>query len=113
MLNRAERLLNESALWAGLKIHASPVRIWALARRSGGMVDAAVSKTVGGQLPCRFESDLRHKNLIGCQSELLPSGVVVARGTLDPQSLVRIQARQLFQPGYQSEGGKDSSVAQR
>ena len=24
------------------------------------MVDAAVSKTVGGQLPCRFESDLRH-----------------------------------------------------
>ena len=28
--------------------------------RSGGMVDAAVSKTVGGQPPCRFESDLRH-----------------------------------------------------
>ena len=25
------------------------------------MVDAAVSKTVGMQLPCRFESDLRHK----------------------------------------------------
>ena len=30
--------------------------------RSGGMVDAAVSKTVEGQLSCRFESDLRHKN---------------------------------------------------
>ena len=30
--------------------------------RSGGMVDAAVSKTVGGQLPCRFESDLRHQS---------------------------------------------------
>ena len=32
-------------------------------RRSGGMVDATVSKTVGGQLPCRFESDLRHQRL--------------------------------------------------
>ncbi len=31
--------------------------------RSGGMVDAAVSKTVGGQPPCRFESDLRHQDL--------------------------------------------------
>ncbi len=29
--------------------------------RSGGMVDAAVSKTVGRQLSCRFESDLRHQ----------------------------------------------------
>lgn len=29
--------------------------------RSGGTVDAAVSKTVGGQPPCRFESDLRHQ----------------------------------------------------
>ncbi len=28
--------------------------------RSGGMVDAAVSKTVEGQPSCRFESDLRH-----------------------------------------------------
>ncbi len=26
------------------------------------MVDAAVSKTVGRLLPCRFESDLRHYN---------------------------------------------------
>ena len=32
-------------------------------RRSGGMVDATVSKTVGGQPPCRFESDLRHQGL--------------------------------------------------
>ena len=30
--------------------------------RSGGMVDAAVSKTVGRQLPCRFDSDLRHQD---------------------------------------------------
>ena len=29
--------------------------------RSGGMVDAAVSKTVGGYSPCRFESGLRHQ----------------------------------------------------
>ena len=29
--------------------------------RSGGMVDATVSKTVEGQLSCRFESDLRHQ----------------------------------------------------
>jgi hypothetical protein len=33
-------------------------------RRSGGKVDAAVSKTVGGQPPCRFESDLRHQNMM-------------------------------------------------
>ena len=40
-------------------------------RRSGGMVDAAVSKTVGGQPPCRFESDLRHHglNLTGLQQK--------------------------------------------
>ena len=29
--------------------------------RSGGMVDAAVSKTVGAQSPCQFESGLRHQ----------------------------------------------------
>ena len=28
--------------------------------RSGGMVDAAVSKTVAFYRACRFESDLRH-----------------------------------------------------
>ncbi len=28
--------------------------------RSGGTVDAAVSKTVGSYIPCRFESGLRH-----------------------------------------------------
>ena len=40
-------------------------------RRSGGMVDAAVSKTVGGQPSCRFESDLRHHglNLTGLQQK--------------------------------------------
>ena len=69
--------LSKGAL-GGLKIRVSPVRFWASApkekvanlnlvsaqfeemSRSGGMVDAAVSKTVGGQPPCRFESDLRH-----------------------------------------------------
>ena len=38
-----------------------------LARRSGGKVDATVSKTVGGQPPCRFESDLRHQNIMHCR----------------------------------------------
>ena len=43
-----------------------PVRCYGFAlsghdSRSGGMVDAAVSKTVEGQLSCRFESDLRHQ----------------------------------------------------
>jgi hypothetical protein len=35
------------------------------------MVDAAVSKTVGGQPSCRFESDLRHHglNLTGLQQK--------------------------------------------
>jgi hypothetical protein len=49
------------------------------------MVDAAVSKTAGGQLPCRFESDLRHA---------LPDCVAVAQGTLDPLAQVRILVRQ-------------------
>ncbi len=60
--------------------------------RSGGMVDAAVSKTVGGRPPCRFESDLRHQDK--SQQNKMPSCVVVARGTLNPLALVRIQARQ-------------------
>ena len=73
------------------------------ARRSGGMVDAAVSKTVGGQPPCRFESDLRHhgfKNLNGSPQKskvlwtLLPGCVAVAQRTLDPLAQVRILARQ-------------------
>ena len=36
------------------------------------MVDAAVSKTVEGQLSCRFESDLRHQteNIGVCSAEL-------------------------------------------
>ena len=41
---------------------------WAYAplvsRRSGGTVDAAVSKTVGSYIPCRFESGLRHHETI-------------------------------------------------
>ena len=36
-------------------------------RRSGGKVDATVSKTVGGQPPCRFESDLRHQKVVRCR----------------------------------------------
>ena len=36
-------------------------------RRSGGKVDATVSKTVGGQPPCRFESDLRHQKVMQCR----------------------------------------------
>ena len=31
--------------------------------RSGGMVDAAVSKTVGAKTPCRFDSGLRHRDI--------------------------------------------------
>ncbi len=48
--------------------------------------DAAVSKTVGGQPPCRFEPDLRQFRV--------PSCVVVAQRTLDPFAQVRILARQ-------------------
>ena len=51
-------------------------------RRSGGMVDAAVSKTVGGQLPCRFESDLRHDK---SDAELC-SGSTGDFGSLSPGS---------------------------
>ena len=54
-------------------------------------VDATVSKTVEGQLSCRFESDLRHQ--IRPVSRM-PSGVVVAQGTLNPLAQVRILARQ-------------------
>ncbi len=53
------------------------------------MVDAAVSKTVGGQPPCRFESDLRHELPV-------PDCVAVAQGTLDPLAQVRILVRQPF-----------------
>jgi hypothetical protein len=56
------------------------------------MADATVSKTVGGQPPCRFESDLRHRRW-PCPPAL-PGGVAVAQRTLDPLALVRIQARQ-------------------
>ena len=62
-------------------------------RRSGGMVDATVSKTVGGQLPCRFESDLRHQRLkiqAGISAGLC-SGSTEDFGSL---AQVRILARQ-------------------
>jgi predicted permease len=36
------------------------------------MADAAVSKTVGGQLSCRFDSDLRHQSIISLQQPLSP-----------------------------------------
>jgi hypothetical protein len=62
-------------------------------RRSGGKVDATVSKTVGGQPPCRFESDLRHHGL-SCRRLLVPGCVAVAQRTLDPLAQVRILARQ-------------------
>jgi hypothetical protein len=62
-------------------------------RRSGGKVDATVSKTVGGQPPCRFESDLRHHDLRREQLSV-PGCVAVAQRTLDPLAQVRILARQ-------------------
>jgi hypothetical protein len=49
-------------------------------------VDATVSKTVGGQLPCRFEPDLRQ-----C---VMPSSVTVAQETLNLLVQVRTLARQ-------------------
>jgi hypothetical protein len=62
-------------------------------RRSGGKVDATVSKTVGGQPPCRFESDLRHHGL-KYKRLSMPGCVAVAQRTLDPLAQVRILARQ-------------------
>ena len=58
--------------------------------RSGGMVDAAVSKTVEGQLSCRFESDLRHKSRISvkqspfkhknsCQANVCLAAIILAK----------------------------------
>ena len=46
------------------------------------MVDAAVSKTVGRQLPCRFDSDLRHK----CYNAGLCSGSTEDFGSSSPGS---------------------------
>ena len=46
------------------------------------MVDAAVSKTVGRQLPCRFDSDLRHK----CYNAGLCSGSTEDFGSSNPGS---------------------------
>ena len=51
-------------------------------RRSGGMVDAAVSKTVGGQPPCRFESDLRHHGLNLTRLQKKSMGFVNVNGRL-------------------------------
>jgi hypothetical protein len=50
--------------------------------RSGGMVDAAVSKTVEGQLSCRFDSDLRHQD----GNAELCSGSTGDFGSLSPGS---------------------------
>ena len=73
------------------------------------MVDATVSKTVGGQLPCRFDPDLRHSpseklNTWSVSLKMMPSCVVVAQGTLDPLAQVRVLARQLsfFVVSYQA-----------
>ena len=72
-------------------------------RRSGGTVDAAVSKTVGVRAPCRFESGLRHHPSAGLRTGPLrdwghtlsmPGSVAVARQPLELKSLVRIQAGQ-------------------
>ena len=49
--------------------------------------DATVSKTVEGKPSCRFDPDLRH-------GQVLSSSAAVAQRTLDPLTLVRIQARQ-------------------
>ncbi len=61
------------------------------------LADATVSKTVGDHTPCRFEPGLRHQTQASARLVyplLVPSGVRVAHGTLDPLIEVRILARQ-------------------
>ena len=67
-------------------------RIQRASSRSGGMVDAAVSKTVEGQLSCRFESDLRHHDRI---AELC-SGSTEDFGSFSPGSNPGSAASNIF-----------------